>query len=256
MGFDVTYHPINEDEIQEWYFDRLKDVKADNLTPVLELAKSFGTDDFYIDKYITTLRVGVTSLDNGNESFDKTHGFYIAVVQGFFRTYFYTRGSALSFLIDSNPEFQRYTKSWQDILHAGISCPIQNKIFENYCSGVYLPYEQVKRLHEDYENVPLIKEQVDLLFSHGRINVFLKAVTFCLDNHLGMLEATEVAEPNPMALNESQSFSDFFNHCDKDGPYLYQEAALMQIKEALDKSTKISSEQGKKKGFFSKLFNK
>ena len=254
MGYDVTYHPISEIEMKKWYFDRLQEIKMGNLVPAQELAKSFGMQDFYIDKYITTLRAGVASKDNGRELFDKTHGFYVAVVQGLFRTYFYTRGSAFSFLIDEKPEFQKYTKSWQDILETVITCPLRNKITENYCSGIYLPYEQVKQLFEDYTQISGIKEALDTFFSEGRIDVFLKAVVYSLEHQLGLLEATEVAEPNPMDLNRSESYSDFFNHCDQDGPYLYRSAALQQLKEARPAAGEPRNHQLKKKGFFSNLF--
>ena len=256
MGFDISYHPINEDEIKEWYFDRLQEVKQNELEPIQQLAQKFGITDFYVNKYVTTLQAGVTSLTNGNEPFDKTHGLYVAVTQGFFRTFFYTRGSAFSFLIDKYAEFASYTKPWQDIIETEITCPIQNRITQNYCSGVFIPYEQVKRLQDDYCNQQAVKERLDEIFSHGRIDVFLKAITLCIDNQLGLLEATEVAGPNPMELNKSQSFSDFFNHCDKDGPYLYQQTALEQMKEAQEHFQNTKAGQPTSKGFFSKFFKK
>ena len=27
MGYDVSYHPINENEIKQWYFDALKSAR-------------------------------------------------------------------------------------------------------------------------------------------------------------------------------------------------------------------------------------
>ena len=43
-------------------------------------------------KYLDTLRVGARTAPD--ELFDKSHGFYIAVIQGFFRDYYYTREAA------------------------------------------------------------------------------------------------------------------------------------------------------------------
>ena len=62
-------------------------------------------EDFYAEKYLDTLRVGAETAPD--ELFDKSHGFYIAVVQGFFRDYYYTRGSAFSFLVEQKPELGR-----------------------------------------------------------------------------------------------------------------------------------------------------
>lgn len=48
---------------------------------VLALAAQHGMEDFYTEKYLNTLRVGAET--ESNELFDKSHGFYIAVVQDF-----------------------------------------------------------------------------------------------------------------------------------------------------------------------------
>ena len=65
---------------------------------MLALAAQHGMEDFYAEKYLDTLRVGAET--ESDELFDKSHGFYIAVIQGFFRDYYYTRGSAFSFLVE------------------------------------------------------------------------------------------------------------------------------------------------------------
>ena len=49
---------------------------------MLALAAQYGIEDFYAEKYLDTLRVGAET--ESNELFDKSHGFYIAVIQGFF----------------------------------------------------------------------------------------------------------------------------------------------------------------------------
>lgn len=286
MGYDVTYHPISEMEIKNWYFDRLQEIKDENVECTKTLAKSFEMHDFYIDKYIDLLHISITLQDDENEVFDKTHGFYIAIVQGFFRTYFYTRGSAFSFLIEDYPEFQKYTKTWQKILENPITYQVENRITENYSSGVYIPYDKLSRLYEDYNQDSNIKKKLDIFFSDGRINVFLKAVEYALEHKLGILEATEVVEPNPLDLNKSESYSNLFN-CDKDGAILYRDVAMEQLNKAMvavaekakqnktqeeapkeetlkeetpkDEMSKEDSPKEKapeKKGFFARLFNR
>jgi hypothetical protein len=82
----------------------------------------------------------------------------------------------------------------------------------------------------DYQSHPTIKAELDTLFSDNRISIFLNALQYAKDRNLGLLEATEVVEPQPFDLNESKSYSNLFN-CDKDGPLLYQTTALKQIQE-------------------------
>ncbi len=49
---------------------------------------------------------------------------------------------------------------------------------------------------------------------------------------VGLLEATEVVELNPIDLNKSESFSNLFN-CDTQGALIYAEIAAQQIGEAI-----------------------
>ena len=94
MGYDVSFHPISPEEMREWYFTPLTWMQQGQEEKVLTLAVQHGMEDFYAEKYLDTLRVGAGT--ESDELFDKSHGFYIAVIQGFFRDYYYTRGSAFS----------------------------------------------------------------------------------------------------------------------------------------------------------------
>jgi hypothetical protein len=244
MGYDVSYHPISEQEIQEWYFDALG-----NDEKVNTLVQQHDIKDVYADKYREVLRVGRKTKPS--DDFDKTHAYFTAVVQGFFRTYFYIRGGAFSFLLEENPNYKKYTKPWQDILGRKIDGPVHDRITENYCGGAYLTAEGVRNLLEDYAGNASVKAELDRMFAEGTMAVFLKTLNFAKDNHLGLLEATEVIEPNPLDLNQSSCYSNLYN-CDKEGPLLYADTAARQIAEAI----KNTNTPPKKKSFFSRLFGK
>ena len=51
----------------------------------------------------------------------------------------------------------------------------------------------------------------------------------------GLLEATEVVEPNPIRPNESTSYSNLY-HCDRDGVYLYIDTVSAQLADVIGKS--------------------
>lgn len=223
MGFDISYHPISEQEIHTWYFDVLEDESS-----LEKLAQEHDIDEFYVEKYSNTIDVAKATAPT--DYFDKTHGYYIAVIQGFFRTYFYTRGSAFSFFLQDNPQFKAYTTSWEAILKVNVPNPIANSLVENYSSGIYMNAQQVATLLSDYHTKEEVKKELDDFYSHNRINVFLKALTYAKENNLGLLEATEVVEPNPLNLNESTCYSNLF-HCDTEGALLYEEAMLEQLRE-------------------------
>ena len=264
MGFDISYHPISEQEIQSWYFDVLEDESS-----IKKLAQEHDVDEFYVEKYINTIEVAKATAPT--DYFDKTHGYYIAVIQGFFRTYFYTRGTAFSFFIQDKPQFKAYTTPWEDILNVKVPNPIANTLVENYSSGIYINANQVVALLSDYQTKEEVKRELDDFYSHNRINVFLKALTYAKEHNLGLLEATEVVEPNPMNLNESTCYSNLF-HCDTEGALLYEEAMFEQLRELegnqglndneiLENTERviITHEQmvpEKKKSFWQKLFGK
>ena len=232
MGYDVSFHPISPDEIQEWYFTPLTWIQQGQEEKVLALAAQYGIEDFYAEKYLDTLRVGAET--ESDELFDKSHGFYIAVIQGFFREYYYTRGSAFSFLAEEKPDYARYFTPWAQVVPPAFPNPAENRIVENYCSGVYLSPDQVMQLLKDMEQDPKVCEDLERIWSNGQIAVLKKALTAAAELEVGLLEATEVVEPNPIYPNESSSYSNLY-HCDRDGVYLYMNLAMQQLAQAMEK---------------------
>lgn len=232
MGYDVSFHPISPDEIQEWYFTPLTWIQQGQKEKVLALAAQYGIEDFYTEKYLDTLRVGEKT--EPDELFDKSHGFYIAVIQGFFRDYYYTRGSAFSFLLEEKPDYARYFTPWAQVVPTAFPNPAENRIVENYCSGVYLSPDQVMQLLKDMEQDPKVCEDLERIWSNGQIAVLKKALSAAAELGAGLLEATEVVEPNPIYPNESSSYSNLY-HCDRNGVYLYMDLTMQQLAQAMEK---------------------
>jgi len=267
MGYDISYHPIKESEINEWYFDVLS-----GKTETAQLAERYGLNEFYTQKYLNTINAGL-KVQPG-DCFDKTHGYYIAVVQGFFRTFYYTRGSAFSFLKSTHPEFADYTRTWQDIVPGAMSNPAENQLVENYSSGVYISAEGVVKLLSDYRENKNIADKLNEFYTHN-IVVFLKALEDAKKLGTGLLEATEVVEPNPLDLNRTSCYSNLMN-CDTEGALLYAEVAARQIREIEERqnlpegtiagnvkyvvsstdSTQKKREEKKGKSIWAKLFGK
>ena len=193
MGYDVSFHPISPEEMREWYFTPLTWIQQGQEEKVLALAAQYGMEDFYAEKYLNTLRAGAET--EADELFDKSHGFYIAVIQGFFRDYYYTRGSAFSFLVEEKPEYRRYFTPWTQVAPPALPNPAENQIIENYSSGVYLSPEQVTQLLKDMEQDPKVLEDLEGRWSNGQLAVLKKALSAAAKSGVGLLEATEVVEP-------------------------------------------------------------
>lgn len=226
MGFDVSFHPISPEEMQAWYFTPLEWVRQRQERKVLELTAKYKMEDFYAQKYLQTLQVAADTQDK--EPFDKSHGFYIAVVQGFFRDYYYTRGSAFSFLAEQKPEYSRYFTPWDWITPKIFPNPTENRIIENYSSGVYLMPKQVVQLTEDLEHDPRLRADFEQLWIDGQLEVLKKALHAAIELKCGLLEASDVVIPNPIHPNDSSCYSDLY-HCDRDGVYLYIDTVMKQL---------------------------
>lgn len=231
MGYDVSFHPISPEEMREWYFTPLTWIRKGQEEKALALAARHGIESFYAEKYLNTLQVGAGT--EPDELFDKSHGFYIAVIQGFFRDYYYTRGSSFSFLAEKKPEYARYFTPWAQVVPDGLPNPAENRIIENYCSGVYLSPEQVVQLLRDMKQEPRILKDLEGFWSNGQFAVLKKALITAEELGVGLLEATEVVEPNPIRPSESTSYSNLY-HCDRDGVCLYIDTVLRQIAQAMD----------------------
>ncbi|WP_298082860.1 hypothetical protein [uncultured Campylobacter sp.] len=234
MGYDISYHAIGKDEISQWYFEPLKLAQRGDFEAIAKIAREAGMDKFYVEKYADGFR---SALQYGTGGiFNKTHGFHLAVAQGYFREYFYTRGTAFSFLAAQSFKFKLYISDWREVLPAEFlaefSGEIHNEIVENYCCGAYLSAASVQNLLRDYEAGDEIKSAVDEFYAQN-LPVFLNALNSAAELEVGLLEATEVVEPNPIDLNRSESFSNLFN-CDTQGALIYAEIAAQQIGEAIE----------------------
>ena len=287
MGFDISWHPISQTEMRRWYFDRLPEVRRGDLSGLeavlqrYQPGKAKGHQDFCRKSYREMLVQG-TKI-GPDEPFAKTHGFMLAAVQGLFRPYYYTRGGAFSFLVAEYPELAAYTLPYEEIVGEQFPGPLESRLSENYSGGVFIPENQIPRLASAYMNGS-IRAQLEECFGSA-LPVFLKALGHAGKEGLGLLEATEIVEPDPLDL-ASTSCCSYLINCDPEGVMLYAETVKAQLDTAIraggedpaavQVAREVRVEQGpppvppkppepsrapsapeeapKKKGFFSRLF--
>lgn len=233
MGFDVSWHPISQKEMLRWYFDRLEEVRSGDRSGLVALAEEYriGSDnsneEFCAARYQEIM--DTAAKVQPGESFDKTHSYILAAVQGLFRTYYYTRGGLYSNLMDQSA-MAAYTLPFQKILGDRLQHPVQNRILENYSGGVFIPEDQVPRLLADGRSGP-VRAALESAFGNT-LPIFFKALEFAQGEGLGLLEATEVIEPNPLNLQETVCRS-YLNNCNLDGVAVYVETCRRQLEEAV-----------------------
>jgi len=218
MGFDVTYHPVSEAQLRRWYFDLL-----DDASPKASLVAEYGIDPLFSQKLDELIENG-REVEPGAE-FDSSLGFSAAVVAGIFARYHYVRGCMLSEV----PGIASYTRGWAEIAPAHVAgMQVADRIACNYSSGVFVAPEHVARLRADIETKPEVRAAVFRVFEGPHIAILQTALDEAAAAGHGLLEATDVIEPNPLDLNATAGWSNRLN-CDPAGAMLYADTAYRQL---------------------------
>jgi len=235
MGFDVTWHPISQAEMRQWYFDRLPEARKGDFSSALGLALRHRMGQASGDQ-LTCRKAYRQMLEQGAQlspdaPFDKSHSYLLAMVQGLFRPYYYTRDGIYSGLAEMFPRMAGYTLPFREILGEGFPGAenARNRVYENYCGGVYIPEDQVPRLLADYESGS-VEGLLKQCFG-GSLTVFLYALLHAKEEGLGLLEAAGVVEPDPMDLQKTTCRS-YLTNCDLKGVEIYAETARRQTENA------------------------
>ena len=217
MDYSVSYHPISTEQMREWYFDVFEDMgMAETLKlriPKEQLKdhKLEALETYYMDKYKDMIK---RSRNLEYDSFNKWHGYFIAIVQGFFEKFYFVQGSAVSAIHD--PEFHKtYITAWEEVVPSDYIEDLRSstRLEGVFSAGAYMSAEQVKKLLNDYENDDYIKELLNEQFNGQKIDVFLAALKYASQNNQGLLEAAKVIEQSDQVFQEPSCYSNIFN-CD------------------------------------------
>jgi len=217
MDFTVSYHPITTEQMREWYFDVFEDLGAAGELKVRIPEEQLKHDDlaeletYYKDKYIEMVK---RSRDLDYDNFNKWHGYFLAIVQGFFEKFYFVQGAALSSVIDK--EFaQTYFTPWREVIEADYieDLSVNSKLNGAFSAGAYMSPEQVTKLLNDYENDEYIKELLEEQFVGKRVEVLVAALKYASENNQGLIEATTVITPGEELFEEPECYSNLFN-CD------------------------------------------
>ena len=217
MDFTVSYHPITTEQMREWYFDVFEDLGAAGDLKVRIPKEQLKDNDlaelesFYKDKYLDMVK---RSRDLDYDNFNKWHGYFLAIIQGFFEKFYFVQGAAPSSVIDK--EFaQNYFTPWREVIEADYieDLAVSSKLNGAFSAGAYMSPEQVKKLLNDYENDAYIKELLEEQFVGKRVEVLVAALKYASENNQGLIEATSVIDPGEELFEEPECYSNLFN-CD------------------------------------------
>lgn len=221
MGFDVTYHPVSEQQLRTWYFDLLADESAK-----AGLIAQFNIDPIFVEKIDHLLDHGRTAPLSS--SFEVSRGFGAAAVAGIFSRYHYVRGCMLTGVAG----IEQYTRPWSEIVPEHMDGRVvHNRIDGNYSSGVFVAAEHVAQLRTDLAGNTAIAAAVAAAFPDEHAGILNTALDEAAAAGVGLLEASDIIEPNPVDLNATQGWSNRLN-CDPAGAMLYARIAAEQMRAA------------------------
>lgn len=203
----ISYHPISENEIHNWYYNLDFTLISDDVNyNMIKTARADNMDDESLKKYIKTMKKAVKTETNA--VFDTTHGFYIAKIQTYFRQSFIVNAS-FSKLIEGKEYFKAYTKSWELILESvGEFTFLNNLTIDTPSSGIYIPAEKVVELLQDYNGNATVKKDIDVFFGTDT-KAFIESLNYAKKNNSGILEAYGILKLEiPIKSYESQELKD------------------------------------------------
>lgn len=205
MDEHITYHPITDAMIQAYAYYVFavdgRDVAAGHCDAI-------AMDEAHKTHFIGLLE---TFAAAGEFPFDQTHGFNIALTQGFFGPYFYVNDGRLSSLGDI---IGSYATSWQQLLPEWASAEsAENRLLSRYSSGVFIPADQVARFMTDAHGDPALTEALGEHFPDEKLTVLWTALQTAHEQGAGLLEAAGAIVPDAVDLRASTCFSRYGN-CD------------------------------------------
>jgi hypothetical protein len=186
----ISYHPISEKEIHNWYCNINFSLILDDVNySLIKTARASNVNDEHLKKYIKTMKKAVKTETDA--VFDTTHGFYIAKIQTYFRQSFAVKVS-FSKLIEQKEYFKAYTKSWDEILENKMNFTFLNKLSDIPSSGVYMPAEKIAELLKDYNGNLIVKKDINDFFGKSATSAFIESLIYAQKNNLGLLEANAI----------------------------------------------------------------
>lgn len=250
---NISYHPISENEINEWYCDlKFQNILDHVYYDIVQNGRKFNLDEESLKTYLAIMKMSAQSAKSKN-NFDEAHGYNIALVQGLFRKYFYLNNFSFSNLIQEISYFERYTKKWTELVKETITHDINNKLSGEKSSGVYIPINKVVELLHDYNKKGSVRDDLNKFFG-DYAPIFVKTLEFAKDNKLGVLEASGVISKDFVDNNES-AFDIVIENCDEESLKFKpasHEPNQVEVNKQVENTE--NSENTEKKSIWKKLF--
>ncbi len=201
----VTYHPVTPEMIALYSYYVFDD---QGRTLAAQHCDGLGMDEPHKQHFLGLLPGFAQPADF---PFDQTHGFNIALTQGFFGPYFYINDAHFSSLGEVTAT---YMTSWQEAVPEwSATQTAQNTLLSRYSSGRFIPAGQIARFMADAHGNPALTDALGDEFPGEKLAVLWAALQTAHELGAGLLEVAGAIMPDSNDLMATTCFSRF-DHCD------------------------------------------
>ena len=192
---NIGYYPIKEEEIKE----------------ITKMIICYHKNDFtFIEQVLERQNYNnVNNVDENieeclnnknNKYFDTSFGVCIAKLQKIYRGNFILEDKSITQLMQNFPNLIKYKTNLEDIIKfKNNRYMFLNELKTSNSSGIYISFDDIKRLYSDYYRDLSIKKAIDTYYgrTEGKYeNKFIKILDYCLQNKCGLLEANFLNNKN------------------------------------------------------------
>lgn len=200
MGFDVTFHPIGTNQLRRFLFEVIEDSSLSE-TRAAELS----SDPKKRKGLLALYKVFPEWLAGGGDPpLGNTFAVAAAVIAGFLHPYWYSRGTALTFLAEEHvAEMKEVFVPLGQVVPGRLSeLPDASRgmIYGNESASGFIPPDRVMRAQELLQSLADRPGRAGLslletLVDEDGLESLRAAMKYCLERGLGMIEASDVVVP-------------------------------------------------------------
>lgn len=212
MGIRIGYYPIKENEIKQVVKMVYSYYKKDN-SYVEEVMKKHNVNENKKKDIFNSFDQCIQN--KSNEYFDLCFGVCAAKVQKMYRGNFVLENKSITELMRKFPILGKYKTNLEDfIIFKNNKYKFVNALNFPNSSGVYLSYDNIEKLYNDYYFDITIKKAIDNYYgSNGTeySNKFIEILDYCMKNKCGLLEANFLGESIQKNVTDVNNMTDVKN---------------------------------------------
>ena len=192
---NVGYYPIKESEIKDVMKMILYYNKKD-FTTVNSMLEKYNINEEKKNNIYASFEECLKNKNNLN--FNESFGVCIAKVQNMFRGNFIFNDKSITNLMQMFPMLSKYKSNMGEIIKfKNNKYEFLNELRTRNSSGIYISYENIDKLYNDYYLDINTKKVIDNYYGiekNGQTNKFIEVLDYCLQNKCGLLEADFLRE--------------------------------------------------------------